>query len=155
MRDRMAAKLSPARILLLSAAAIVVLGGPIAIGVVSATPGQSSSQRTFLPEAPPQTVVRPSAIVRTTTEAAATPGRGVVTAAVQPQQEELKFEVATIRPNTTGISPDPRTTPTGCRGVDTRPDRRADRPRVPLGRCIFRNVLLASLIRQAYAASGL
>lgn len=65
-------------------------------------------------------------------------------------QDSLEFEVAVIRPNDTLTRIDPRTTPTGCRGTDTRPDRRPDRPQVPLGRCIFLRSTVARLIGMAY-----
>jgi uncharacterized protein (TIGR03435 family) len=78
---------------------------------------------------------------------------GVTPAAsrVQPQpQDSPEFEVAAIRPNDTSTRIDPRLTATGCRGTDTRPDRRPDRPQVPLGRCIFVRSTVAGLIGMAY-----
>ena len=78
---------------------------------------------------------------------------GVAPAAsrVQPQpQDSVEFEVAAIRPNDSLMPIDPRITATGCRGTDTRPDRRPDRPQVPLGRCIILKRTVVSLIGMAY-----
>jgi uncharacterized protein (TIGR03435 family) len=69
---------------------------------------------------------------------------------VFPTNPALQFEVASIRPTNWVTRIDPNTTPTGCRGVDSRPDRRSDRPQVPLGRCIFRQSPLPGLIGRAY-----